>query len=75
MVMLVQKCVQQIVDLSPAEIGQMTKSELLEAIWAAELAYRPASVNRECDHRKCLDRSELEHVLKLVQQVLHRRRG
>jgi hypothetical protein len=52
----------------------MDSGELMQAIWLGESAYGSRSVAPEHDHRRCLERNELERVLYLVQQVLRCRK-
>jgi hypothetical protein len=51
---------------SPDEVEKMTDRQLLEAVWTLEADF--AERDRELDHRRHLNRSELEQVLVLLQQ-------
>jgi hypothetical protein len=51
---------------SPEEVRTMTDRQLLEAVWTLEADC--VERDRTLDHRRHLNRSELEHVLVMLQQ-------
>lgn len=72
--MFTQLCADQVAQLTREEVRSMDSGELMQAIWLGESAYGSRSVAPEHDHRRCLERNELERVLYLVQQVLRCRK-
>lgn len=72
--MLTPMCAEQITKLTQEEVQAMNQSQLLETIWKGEELYRGATCERDFDHRRGLERSELERVLFLVQNMLQRKK-
>lgn len=63
----------RITQLTQEDVRAMDSSALLDAIWTAEAAYKGKRVDQNHDHRRNLERSELERVFFLVRTVLERR--
>lgn len=64
---------ERITQLTHEEVQAMDSNALLDAIWTAEAAYKKSRVDQKHDHRRNLERRELEHVFFLVKTVLERR--
>ncbi len=71
--MLTAADVQELAELTTEQIQAMSREELLEAVWACEESYKSRRPDTEHDHRRHLDRQELEQVVLLVQQLVRRR--
>ena len=72
--MFSQLCADQVAELTREDVKLMDSGELLQAIWLGESLYRSGPADPEHDHRRCLERNELERVLYLVQQMLRYRK-
>jgi hypothetical protein len=70
-----QSDVREVTELTSDRVKVMSQEELLSAVWTAESLYRSEESPRAHDHRRFLERDELENVFYLVQQVVRRRRG
>lgn len=64
---------ERITQLTHEEVQAMDSNALLDAIWTAEAAYKESRVDQNHDHRRNLERRELEQVFFLVKTVLERR--
>lgn len=63
----------RITKLTQEDVRAMDANDLLHAIWTAEEAYKGQRVDPTHDHRRNLDRGELERVFYMVKTVLERR--
>jgi hypothetical protein len=59
--------------LTRSEVERMSDGELLRAVWLGESTYKRGGLRTKHDHRRHLERKELEHVFYIVQHLVRRR--